>query len=149
MGGQKDTNQIATDVRHPAQTTRRALEDLTAHGLVDLERQGQGKANLWTLSAFTTARLQVFPEMSELRGTFPETLEGVNGLSVSSSCKPLEAQNGNANKLENVQTAPHDPELVSRYTLEPPPTHTPDYDEETAYLVAKYNGHPAGPDLPD
>ena len=144
MEGQKDTNQVATDVRHPAQTTRRALEDLVAHGLVELERQGQGKANLWSLSTFTTARLQVFPEMSELLKAVPETLVPDR----SSPPKSIKAQNGNANEMENVQTALEDPELISRYTLEPPPVE--DLDEESAYLVGKYvHEHtPASDDIP-
>jgi hypothetical protein len=35
--GSIDTNAVAAAVRHPAQTTRRALEDLVAHGLVERE----------------------------------------------------------------------------------------------------------------
>jgi hypothetical protein len=60
----RDTNAIAETVRHPAQTTRRALEDLTAHGLVEVERQGDGKAHVWELSTFARQRLDTFPEMS-------------------------------------------------------------------------------------
>jgi hypothetical protein len=59
-----DTNAIADAVRHPASTTRRALEDLNAHGLVELERQGEGKAHRWSLSDFARTRLDTFPEMS-------------------------------------------------------------------------------------
>jgi hypothetical protein len=61
-----DTNVIAEAVRHPAGTTRRALEDLTAHQLVELQRQGDGKAHRWRLSAFARARMETFPEMSSL-----------------------------------------------------------------------------------
>lgn len=59
-----DTNEVATAVRHPAQTTRRALEDLTAHGLVERERAAEGKAHRWSLSGFARERLSTFPEMS-------------------------------------------------------------------------------------
>ena len=59
-----DTNAIAEAARHPSQTTRRALEDLTAHGLVECERQGDGKAHRWTLSSFARERMDTFPEMS-------------------------------------------------------------------------------------
>jgi hypothetical protein len=72
---QFDTNMLAERVRHPAQTTRRALEDLTAHGLVECERQGEGKAHLWRLSDFAHDRL----------GTFPEMLEGAESLLFSRS----------------------------------------------------------------
>ena len=63
-GGAIDTNAVAETVRHPATTTRRALEDLTAHGLVECERQGKGEAHLWSLSEFASSRLGAFPEMS-------------------------------------------------------------------------------------
>jgi hypothetical protein len=60
----RDTNAVAESVRHPATTTRRALEDLTAHGLVECERQGEGKAHLWRCSSFSTERMRGFPEKS-------------------------------------------------------------------------------------
>lgn len=63
-GGQVDTNDVAGTVLHPTQTTRRALEDLVAHGLVSMERQGQGKPHLWSLTDFTLERFAAFPEMS-------------------------------------------------------------------------------------
>ncbi len=70
-----DTNQVATAVRHPSTTSRRSLEDLTAHGLVECERQGEGKAHEWRLSAFARERLS----------TFPETLEDAQSLYISRS----------------------------------------------------------------
>jgi hypothetical protein len=60
-----DTNQVATAVRYPATTTRRALEDLTAHALVECDRQGEGRAHEWRLSTFARSRLETFPEMLE------------------------------------------------------------------------------------
>lgn len=64
-GGTLDTNQLATAIRHPSSTTRRALEDLTAHGLVECKRQdGQNRPHLWSLSSFTRERLVCVPEMS-------------------------------------------------------------------------------------
>jgi hypothetical protein len=121
MEGQKDTNQVATDVRHPAQTTRRSLEDLVAHGLVELERQGEGKAHLWSLSSFVSARLQVFPDMSGSTQTFPETLVPNSSFS---SPKPLNKQSGNANNGNHLQTELDDEarELLSLYGLEPEPS---------------------------
>ncbi len=59
-----DTNTIGDVVRHPASTTRRALEDLVAHGLVECDRQGEGKAHRWRLSTFAKERLGTFPEKS-------------------------------------------------------------------------------------
>lgn len=100
--GQKDTTEIAGHVLHPSTTTRRALEDLTAHGLVEMTRQGEGKPHLWELTGFTSERLTSVPEMSETAnnagetteidlsrnvsnppsGTFPEMSEGVSERSV-------------------------------------------------------------------
>ena len=56
-----DTNDLATVVRHPAVTTRRALEDLTAHGLVEQYRAPKGEAHEWSLSTFSRSRLAGFP----------------------------------------------------------------------------------------
>ncbi len=53
-GGELATDVIGVVVRHPTQTTRRALEDLEAHGL--LERDTAGKAHKWTLSAWCAER---------------------------------------------------------------------------------------------
>jgi hypothetical protein len=52
-----DTNELAGAVRHPASTTRRALEDLVAHGLVEQHRAPKGEAHEWSVSAFARARL--------------------------------------------------------------------------------------------
>ncbi len=68
VDSRRDTNAIAEAVRHPAQTTRRALEDLTAHDLVDVERQGDGKAHVWELSTFARQRLDTFPKCRRTRG---------------------------------------------------------------------------------
>ena len=49
-GGELTTTAVATRVQYPTKTTRRALEDLTAHGLVIRRASGQGKADAWGLS---------------------------------------------------------------------------------------------------
>jgi hypothetical protein len=64
--GQLDTNQVAGAVRHPTSTTRRALEDLTAHSLVECERQhAANQPHQWHLSDFAATRLVCFPEVSD------------------------------------------------------------------------------------
>jgi len=67
--GPVDTADVATEIRYPTQTTRRALEDLTAHGVVTRLSQGQGKADLWELSHWSQRKCQdaglTFPEMSQ------------------------------------------------------------------------------------
>jgi hypothetical protein len=45
--GSFTTTDLAEDLDHPTSTTRRALEDLTAHGLLARSKQGKGKADLW------------------------------------------------------------------------------------------------------
>jgi DNA-binding MarR family transcriptional regulator len=60
-----DTNVIAEAVRHPATTTRRALEDLTAHGLIDRRRgENEKDPHRWSLTPFARTRLDAIPEMS-------------------------------------------------------------------------------------
>jgi hypothetical protein len=51
------TSALARDLGHPTISTRRALEDLAVHRLVDREPQGQGKADLWSLRGETRALL--------------------------------------------------------------------------------------------
>ena len=79
LGGARDpveTDTIARSVRHPTPTTRRGLEDLQAHGLVD--RKGRSRSHVWVLSDWARTRCFAadinFPEMSEAQGAngFPE-----------------------------------------------------------------------------
>lgn len=44
------TGEVAAALDHPTNTTRRALEDITAHGLVRREKVGGSKGDLWELS---------------------------------------------------------------------------------------------------
>lgn len=62
--GQLSTNDLAGAVRHPGTTTRRACEDLVAHGLLECHRQGEGKAHLWELTEFSRDRLATLSEPS-------------------------------------------------------------------------------------
>jgi hypothetical protein len=69
---EKATAQLATEVDYPTSTTRRALEDLTAHGLAKRRKQhvktekGTGTViDYWRLTDFTLSRWpQRFPEKS-------------------------------------------------------------------------------------
>lgn len=71
-----DTNQVATETRHPTSTCRRALEDLVAHNLVECERQqAANQPHHWHLSDFASERLGCFPVMSGSESCFPETSE--------------------------------------------------------------------------
>jgi hypothetical protein len=64
-----DTTTVAMAVRYPTQTTRRALEDLAAHGVVGRQSRGQGKADMWRLSKWAVKKCAdaeiTFPEMSK------------------------------------------------------------------------------------
>jgi predicted transcriptional regulator len=73
--GQMDTNEVAAEVRHPSSTTRRALEDLDAHHLIDKTRQtdasGPNPPHLWQIANTTKSSL------SALKQSFPEKPEGI------------------------------------------------------------------------
>ena len=63
------TKAIATRIAHPTTTTRRSLEDLGAHGVVDRrpgeKGKGDGKSDLWRLADVARARyLAIAPEKS-------------------------------------------------------------------------------------
>jgi hypothetical protein len=60
-----ETSTIADTIGYPTTTTRRTLEDLAAHGIVD--RNQKGKSDTWNLSAFARALYadaQTVPEKS-------------------------------------------------------------------------------------
>jgi hypothetical protein len=71
------TSETAERVRYPSTTTRRALEDLAAHGIVERASQGPGKPDLWQAAQWTRDRWPTVPEMSEdsedTPGSVPET----------------------------------------------------------------------------
>jgi hypothetical protein len=50
--GKLETSTVAAAIDYPTQTTRRALEDLTAHGIAERESGGKGKSDWWQLSDF-------------------------------------------------------------------------------------------------
>lgn len=91
LEGQADTSEIAKALRYPTQTTRRALEDLHAHRILDRVKHGQGRSDEWSLSAWAapllnavrdtpsdkSGTLPTFPEMSaEVQPSVPEMSQG-------------------------------------------------------------------------
>jgi energy-coupling factor transporter ATP-binding protein EcfA2 len=65
--GQLETGTVAEAIVYPTQTTRRALEDLTAHGIAVRESGGKGKSDRWELTSFARERYAAaegVPEMS-------------------------------------------------------------------------------------
>lgn len=76
-GDETETGEVAEAVRYPTTTTRRALEDLTAHHVVQRCRHGQGNSDGWTLTVWAhkrleNARLRWTPERSREVGRAPE-----------------------------------------------------------------------------
>lgn len=63
-----DTGRIGEAIGLPTTTTRRHLEDLEAHNVVDRQRQGEGKADMWSMSPWTRGRWPTVPEMSGTAG---------------------------------------------------------------------------------
>lgn len=66
--GEQSTTTIAQAVRHPTQTTRRALEDLAAHGVLTRTSNGKGHADTWQLTAWTAERYTVARTVPETSG---------------------------------------------------------------------------------
>ena len=73
LAGEADpltTAKVAEALDYPTTTTARALQDLTAHGIVHRESQGPGKPDLWELTTWTRDRWPgSSPEMSEGTGS--------------------------------------------------------------------------------
>jgi hypothetical protein len=64
-----DTGTVGESLSYPTGTMRRALEDLTAHGVVRRDAGGSGKADRWSLSDFALthyAAARTVPEKSDL-----------------------------------------------------------------------------------
>jgi hypothetical protein len=61
------TTELATTLGLPTVTTRRLLEDLTAHGVLQRQSQGEGKPNRWLIEPWAVDRYRAatLPEMSE------------------------------------------------------------------------------------
>lgn len=64
-GEWRTTTEIAADVAHPTRTTRRALEELTAHHVCERLAGGEGHADRWRLAEWAVGTLAVtVPEKS-------------------------------------------------------------------------------------
>jgi len=74
-GGDLDTTTIATSLSYPTTTARRALEDLTAHGVVERIAEGQGKADHWQLTDWARERYGQAARTFSEKSAGEETLE--------------------------------------------------------------------------
>jgi hypothetical protein len=62
--GVATTSQVSEATLYPISTTRRSLEDLAAHRVVDRHSNGEGRADDWRVASWTRARWASVPEMS-------------------------------------------------------------------------------------
>jgi DNA-binding transcriptional ArsR family regulator len=60
-------SEVAVSLDYPRRTTERTLEDLVAHGVVDVQRKGSGNPTKWRISQWTAENYAAatFPEKSE------------------------------------------------------------------------------------
>ena len=80
---------VAGAVRHPTLTARRALEDLTAHGVVERHTHGDGKSHTWTLTEWTRARYRAVRTASGMSGGSQPTTESETSAGLSRSNNSL------------------------------------------------------------
>ncbi len=66
--GEHATTAVAVAVRHPTQTTRRALEDLAAHSVLHRHANGQGKSSTWSLTGWAAERYAAATGVPEISG---------------------------------------------------------------------------------
>ncbi|HEX6762893.1 MAG TPA: hypothetical protein VF094_08845 [Gaiellaceae bacterium] len=95
------TTEVAEAVSYPTTTARRALEDLTAHGVTVKRSNGQGKADSWALTEF--ARRHYTAAM-----TFPE--KSVSRLSITTPSPSESDISGtvDSGELDRLEAAYHD-----------------------------------------
>jgi hypothetical protein len=72
-GDERDTTTIAGAVKHPTTTTRRALEELHAHGLLSRQSGGPGKADRWRLASWAHDRYRLVFSPTDISGVPPST----------------------------------------------------------------------------
>lgn len=69
-----DTTTVAVELGYPTSTTRRALEDLAAYGVIDRIAGGSGKSDRWIVGKSIASTCEGLSEMSgDPSGTVPET----------------------------------------------------------------------------
>jgi hypothetical protein len=107
------TTEIAEAIEHPTQTTRRALEDLTAHRVTVRFPGGQGGTDRWALSSRTRGWLDCCRTFPVLSGTTESQTPGNAPLSVSHEMKNLRTD-----KAGKVPPNKADPELDAASSAE-------------------------------
>jgi hypothetical protein len=74
--------EIAERINYPPTTTRRALEDLTAHGIAQRQAPGHGAADSWVASEWARGRWPCVPEKSEEARSEHETTSATGPFSL-------------------------------------------------------------------
>ena len=81
-GHAKATKAVATELGLPTSTTKRVLEDLAAHGVLERQSEGKGKPDVWSVAGWVREAgvLASGPETSEEPLITPNTtLEDISG----------------------------------------------------------------------
>ncbi len=103
-----ETGKVAKTVGYPLSSTRRALEEISALGLVKQRKGGDGLADWWALSAYAAELLKTaLPDSKREEHTSPETsgdaFDEVNRLFDEAEQATLpEVSGGTNNKTDNV-----------------------------------------------
>jgi DNA-binding transcriptional ArsR family regulator len=96
--GELATAKVAENIGYPKSTTERALDDLVAHGVVVVNRHGQGRATTWQLAEWAAEGYAeaTSPEMSgHLDPTSPE-MSGGQSLSLCTHTRDKSGEVGGA-----------------------------------------------------
>jgi hypothetical protein len=100
-GEEMTTAAVAEAICYPRNTAGRALDDLVAHGVVAVNRHGQGKATTWQLAdwAAESYHTATSPETSgEAGSASPET----SGEAPLPACTHAEDKSGKVGETPNV-----------------------------------------------
>jgi hypothetical protein len=86
--GETRTADVAEAIGYPLRTTERALEDLTAHGVLVVNHYGPGKATTWQISDWTADHWKA--------ATSPDLSEGISTNSRRTHTEDISGEVGNA-----------------------------------------------------
>jgi hypothetical protein len=102
-GGDTSTADLAARVGLPTQTTRRALEDLAAHGVA--QRTKHGQRDLWAATPWLTDHWPTIPErlVEDVRLSSPSHSSNFSGTSAASLAAPSNGHVGDLLGLEAVE----------------------------------------------
>lgn len=97
------TTDLAQGLHRPTNTVRYALEDLDAHRLATVTRQGQGRANLWQLDTLAVDTLKGLPPGVILPMSPTSPVDGGVGI----ACTPSSGETSQETSQEIPTPVPH------------------------------------------